>query len=79
MLREKDAPVEGKECYLDIHNFKPRRLGLEHIQLSVYYKTDDEYNPYIANGVREDKKYKTTAKYVMEDDRKLDFYKMIDV
>jgi len=60
LLRTKDAPVEGKECYLDIHNFKPRRLGLEHIQLSVYYKTDEEYNPYVAHGIRDDKKYKTS-------------------
>ena len=42
--------MEGKECYLDLHNFKPRRLGLEHIQLSVYYVTDDEYNPYVDYG-----------------------------
>lgn len=47
--------------------------------IKVSYKTDDEYNPYIANGIRDEKKYKTTPKYVMENDRPLQFYQMIDV
>jgi len=52
--------MEGKECFLDIDNFKSGCLSLEHIQLSVYYKTDEEYNPYVAHGIRDDKKYKTS-------------------